>query len=574
MDSFSFSSLGTKTKTTPSPDRHQLPESGTDHAPVLSHGRSVDILKNTPSSNPGTQDQTSPRKQVLERETRAHTPTSCSDTVTPETDSSQPNYPPKPRSNSATTTNNSGLTSGQIKAGGANEAYLYCSEHTAQYEIWTATGEKNTASPHPQPFSQSNDRPGSTTVLTSKPTRSPDTPSTEQPSRNALASTTCKPKFSNTSPSRHLSHKPNSPTGHTLEPFEQTHRNTEKRPILEAVAGTLPSSSKAVVKAMSPMPKTTAGQIEVAKREQQQPVVIQNYFSDYKGSYDSFKKEHKELCDFMRKRDVLGKANHPDHCKSIFERRGFFEHHLYQMFMVGTSRAALSPLMTRFRSADDLQTKTDIAIEIAEQCIQRSNDTSSHLRANKDSYYEACDPTKTNKEDSPLTVAVVDTPARQFFKEAVRVLRGHQSDAAEVRRFLEQNYDTLDFAFKFDMKKTESNERYRREDGPAEAKEKLLSGFQALIKSGKVINIESGSLKVPAAVAANPEDMACYKTYAHQMFSLHKKVETSLATQDSASLEDTDFLLNICQVALQTMELNDQCAKKQLASQAEKPALR
>ncbi|WP_152554042.1 hypothetical protein [Endozoicomonas elysicola] len=322
------------------------------------------------------------------------------------------------------------------------------------------------------------------------------------------------------------------------------------------------------------MPKMTAGQTEAAKREQQQPVVIRHYFSGYKGSYDSFKKEHKELCDFMRTRDVLGKANYPDHCKSIFEHRGFFEHHLYQMFMVETSRAALSPLMARFRSADNLQTKTDIAIEIAEQCIQRSNDTSSHLLANKDSYYEACDSTKTNKEDSPLTVAVADTSAAQFFKEAVRILRGHQSDAAEVRRFLDQNYDTPDFAFKFDMKKAESDGRYRREGGPAEAKEKLLSGFKALIKSGKVIDIESGSLKVPAAVAANPKDMACYKTYAQQMFSLHKKVEASLATQDSASFQDADFLLNICQVALQTMELNDQCAKKQLASQTEKPALR
>ncbi len=103
-----------------------------------------------------------------------------------------------------------------------------------------------------------------------------------QTSRSKLSFTAKQPQQVH---STTLSSKGNPDTSGSTRTSEPLNRNTEKRPTPEAVVSSRPSSSKAVVKAMSPMPKTTAGQIEVAKKEQQQPVVIRHYFSDYKGSY-------------------------------------------------------------------------------------------------------------------------------------------------------------------------------------------------------------------------------------------------------------------------------------------------
>ena len=312
----------------------------------------------------------------------------------------------------------------------------------------------------------------------------------------------------------------------------------------------------------------------VSSKEQQMPVVIPHYFSGYKTTFDNFITKHKALCDHMREQKVFGKLDFPELTKHTFKNPTFFEfeHQLYQMFMVEETKETLSKLITRYESSC-LPTKKQVAIEIAELCIQKKIKTDGHRNSCKDSCHQAREPQETESTSTSTAVTQAKPTTQQRFMQAIRILKAHGKYALDVSQFLQKNYDDPDFASKLETKQVEVNKRFCRKGGPAQIKDEILAGFQHLVESEVIINTTTGDLKIPAAVAAAPEDMECFQTFAGIIFNQYKKLDTSKTCRDRANYSDMDFLIGLCEISLQTMELQEKCAKKQSAKQSEKHTL-
>ncbi|WP_257263142.1 hypothetical protein [Endozoicomonas sp. ONNA2] len=345
----------------------------------------------------------------------------------------------------------------------------------------------------------------------------------------------------------------------------------------------------------------------VSSKEQQMPVVISNYFSGYDTTFADFKKEHKALCDHMRRREVLGKLDFPEPTKDFFKRSTVYERELYQMFMVKETKKTLSKLIKRFESSSS-QTpiKTLVAKEIAKLCIERSIETSKHLYSCKEFYdqayvaaekrlensidatlqsdkppettpetgvlpvnseqLQACGPVETEIASSSTALIPANPSSKQLLRQAISILIAHQKLASDVSHYLHDNYHTSDFPIKMDRITAETNWRASQEGGP-QVKHFILDAFREILESQQIIDTTTGDLIIPAAVAADPEDMKCFQTFAAIMLSQYKSLDTSKASRDPADVKDITFLLDLCQISLQTIELIEKCSKKRLATQ-------
>ncbi|WP_257294069.1 hypothetical protein [Endozoicomonas sp. YOMI1] len=330
-------------------------------------------------------------------------------------------------------------------------------------------------------------------------------------------------------------------------------------------------------KELSPSALTFIYDIEnntVSSKEQQIPAVIPHYFSGYKTTFDNFITKHKVLCDHMREQEVFGKLEFPELKKDTFkDPTSFeFENQLYQMFMVEETKETLSKLITRYESSC-LPTKKQVALEIAKLCIQKKIKTHGHQYSCKDSCHQAREPQETESASASTAVTQAKPTTQQRYMQAIRILKAHRKDALDVSQFLKKNYDDRDFSSKLEIKQVEINRHFCRKGGPAQIKDEILAGFKHLVESETIINTTTGDLKIPAAVAADPEDMECFQTFAGIIFDQYKKLDTSKTCRDRADYKDMDFLIGLCEISLQTMELLEKCAKKQSAKQSEKHTL-
>ncbi len=282
--------------------------------------------------------------------------------------------------------------------------------------------------------------------------------------------------------------------------------------------------------------------------------LIRKFFADYSTSFAKFKAENLGLCNYMRLNNVLDNGKYPLHMTSIYQFPDIYENHIYQMLKVEKSRSVIAPLLSLFSTLQkDRAGKMRIATEVAERCIEWEKITTQHGLSNNAYYNQAVDANDWTALCSLLS-GVTD-PTREFYMEAVFVLKEHLNALRKDQEFVCSNYHQRNFADLLDQRITGSAQRVFGVGDLKQLAEDIVFRLRSYIESEQVINLATGDLVIPAGLS--DEDAACFETYAATLLRCYHRLSGFRGHRANDHILRTENLLNICRVFLQIMKLAD-----------------
>ena len=278
--------------------------------------------------------------------------------------------------------------------------------------------------------------------------------------------------------------------------------------------------------------------------------VIKNYFSRYDTPFSQFKSGCRSLCDYLRRNHLLTTDKCPTHLISLYQLPDIFEDRLYQLFKVKQSQKELAPLMSFFDRVPCPDSKKDLASAIAQRCVEWEQVTIQHGLCNNELYVQALECSDAACS-SPLTLACASL--KQFFMQAVSVLKQYQQAVWHDREFIHRSHDIHDFVARLEDKSAESASRLIGEAGLASWQEEIVVRLRSYIESRQCVDLATGNLIIP--VALSDSDAEYFKTYVAALLRHYHQLSDFRGQQHFARIGNVESLLNICRVFLQILQL-------------------
>ena len=281
--------------------------------------------------------------------------------------------------------------------------------------------------------------------------------------------------------------------------------------------------------------------------------VIKQYFSLSDTSFSQFKFENRILCDFMRRNSLLAKDKFTEHMVTLYRSPDIFEDRLYQMLKINESKKELVMMLPIFKKLPCLQSKNELAMAIAECCIQWELETVQHGLSNNDFYDQA---RKAQHEDALYALlAHVSGPARQFYMRSVYHLTQYERAVWRDREFIHGASGLGDFVARVKELRAETEKRYFGEGGLVTLHEEIVVRLRSFIESKECIDLSTGDLILPATLRGR--DVNCFKSYATALLRHYQQLSDFQGQPDYPSIRQVEPLLNICRVFLQIMKLTN-----------------
>lgn len=281
--------------------------------------------------------------------------------------------------------------------------------------------------------------------------------------------------------------------------------------------------------------------------------VIKQYFSLSGTSFSQFKCEHRMLCDFMRQNILFAKDKFTKHLVTLYRYPGIFEDRLYQMVKINELKNQILVMLPVFNKLPCLQSKDELAIAIAECCIQWELETVRYGLSNNDFYEQAM----TVQHDDALSelLAGVSRPDRQFYMRSVYHLTQYQRAIWRDREFIHGASDLDGFIARMKERRAETEKRCFGEGGLVTLHEEIVVKFRSFIDSKECIDLSTGDLILPATL--RDRDVNCFKSYATALLRHYQQLPDFQGQPDYPGIRQVEPLLNICRVFLQIMKLTD-----------------
>ena len=281
--------------------------------------------------------------------------------------------------------------------------------------------------------------------------------------------------------------------------------------------------------------------------------VIKQYFSLYDTSFSQFKCEHRILCDFMRQNTLLAKDKFTEHMATLYQSPDIFEDRLYQMLKINESNKELVMILPVFNKLPCLQSKNELALAIAECCIQWELETVQHGLSNNDFYNQA----RKAQDDDALyaLLAHVSGPARQFYMRSVYHLTQYERAVWRDREFIHGASGPDDFVARVKEQRVETEKRDFGAGGLVTLHEEIVVRLRSFIDSKECIDLSTGDLILPATLRSR--DVDCFKSYAATLLRHYQQLSDFQGQPDYPSIRQVEPLLNICRVFLQIMKLTN-----------------
>ena len=281
--------------------------------------------------------------------------------------------------------------------------------------------------------------------------------------------------------------------------------------------------------------------------------VIKQYFSLHDTSFSQFKSEHRMLCDSMRRNILLAKDKFTTHMVTLYQSPDIFEDRLHQMLKINEFNKDLTMVLPVFKKMPCLQSKDELAIAIAECCIQWEIEIVQHGLSNNDFYKQAMNA----QHDDALCalLAGVCGPGRQFFMRSVYHLTQYERAVWRDREFIHSAGDLDDFVARMKERRAETEKRYFGAGGLVTLHEEIVVRLRSFIDSKECIDLSTGDLILPARLRSR--DVDCFKSYAFALLRHYQQLSDFYGQPDYPSIRQVEPLLNICRVFLQIMTLTN-----------------
>ena len=281
--------------------------------------------------------------------------------------------------------------------------------------------------------------------------------------------------------------------------------------------------------------------------------VIKQHFSLYDTSFSQFKREHRMLCDSMRRNILLATDKFTKHMVTLYQFPDIFEDRLYQMLKINESRKELVMVLPAFKTMSSLQSRNDLAMAIAECCIQWEIETVQHGLSNNDFYKQAMEV----QDDAALRalLARVSGPVRQFYMSSVYYLTQYERSVWRDREFMHRASKLDDFVARMKERRVETEKRYFGKGGLVRLHQEIVARLRSFIDSRQCIDLSTGDLILPATL--RDCDVNCFSSYAFVLLRHYQQLSDYQGQPDYPGIRQVEPLLNICRVFLQIMKLTD-----------------
>ncbi|WP_067586884.1 hypothetical protein [Endozoicomonas ascidiicola] len=302
------------------------------------------------------------------------------------------------------------------------------------------------------------------------------------------------------------------------------------------------------------------GVVDNSKPTQVASVTLQNYFS----LDDSFTKNRQAFEEFSQTivdENIVGLAkvrfpnlNVTDSEKLTFSRKNVFMCEIRLLMAVQSKKENLLKLMKdahSYKANGDINAEKNAKVEFVKACIENHRARQSANFQNRE--YEKSKPANMAGSSALVTHGGF-TPEHAF-----SILQEHRDAAYQRAKTLNQKYDEKDFAFELDKAIYEANGQYNQQGGARDIKEHTLQALEKLMKSGQIIELETGGLIIPGEVVKFSEKQNQYKEYAKKLHQHYHRISEYRQSCDPSNPKESDNIKDILQTILQIVEVQNYC---------------
>ncbi|WP_299732535.1 hypothetical protein [uncultured Endozoicomonas sp.] len=289
-------------------------------------------------------------------------------------------------------------------------------------------------------------------------------------------------------------------------------------------------------------------------------VIQQNFFShgdDFTENKQAFGQFSQTILD----ENIVGlvnerfsKFNVTDSEKLTFSYKNVFMCEIRLLMAVQSKKENLLKLMNdahSYKAKGDINAEKIAKVEFVKVCIENQ-------RARQSANFQNREYENTKQANLAGSSALVKQ-GRFTPEQAFSILREHNNAAYKRGKELNQKYGEQDFAFELDKAIHEANGQYNQQGGARDIKKHTLQALEKLMKSGKIIDLETGGLIIPGEVAQFSEKQKQYEEYAKKLHQHYHRISEYRQSRDPSNPKESDNIKDILQTILQIVEVQNYC---------------